>query len=178
MSGVGLNNSKSAVVYRNWNYTRSYSICAVLHCFQSRHALVAAHVFTQSSFSERQIGRQSPSCKESSCISRRSAPKLGLKWMRGLESTTVQRSPLSGDSLHNFKAAQHAGLPLPHAAETLEVLAARKDVELDHAEHPVVVLNQSTEPEGRRTLKCGQVRRYYCLDQILISVRYQPPQKN
>lgn len=62
----------------------------------------------------------------------------------------MQRSPLSGDSLHDFNATQHAGLPLPHAAVVLEVLATQKDVELDHAEHPVVVLDQNTEPEGMR----------------------------
>lgn len=62
----------------------------------------------------------------------------------------MQRSPLSGDPLHHFDATQHAGLPLPCVAVALEVLAARKDVELDHTEHPIVVLDQNTQPEGRR----------------------------
>lgn len=67
----------------------------------------------------------------------------------------MQRSPLSGDSLHDLDATQHAGLPLPRVAVALEVLAAQKDVKLDHTEHPIVVLDQNAEPGGRRHTEVG-----------------------
>lgn len=54
---------------------------------------------------------------------------------------------------------QHAGLPLPLVAIVLEVFAALKDLELDHAEHPIVVLDQNTEPTGRRTLNCVGIKK-------------------
>lgn len=78
----------------------------------------------------------------------------------------LQCSPLSCDSLHHFNAPQYAGLPLPHVAVALEILAARKDVKLDHTEHPIVVLDQNTEPEQRTALEFGQLRRK------IVSIQY------
>lgn len=76
MSGVGLNNGSCAVGQRNWTYTKSYSISAAKHCFQSRHALVSVYVLVPSGCTECQIKRQNPStCEESSGVSHRSTLK-------------------------------------------------------------------------------------------------------
>lgn len=168
MSGAGLNNGKSAVVYKNRTFTKSYSLWVALHCFQSRHTLVAVHivhVFIPRGCPKRQEMRHPPVQSHHVLVTGQLAAVIQSS---GWKSTPVQRSPLSGDSLHDFNATQHAGLPLPHAAVTQEVLAAREDVELNHTEHPIVVLDQNTEPEGRRALKCGQIRRSYCLNLTLI----------
>lgn len=62
----------------------------------------------------------------------------------------MQGSPFSGDPLHYFNASQHTGLPLPHVAVALEVLPRGKEVELDHTEHPIAVLDKNTKPEGEK----------------------------
>lgn len=62
----------------------------------------------------------------------------------------MQGSPFSGDPLHYFNASQHTGLPLPHVAVALEVLPGGKEVELDHTEHPIAVLDKNTKPEEEK----------------------------
>lgn len=61
-------------------------------------------------------------------------------------------SPLSSDPLHHINACQHTGSPLPHAAVPVEVVLVGQEVELDHAEHPVAVLDKHTE-SGKKTQK-------------------------
>lgn len=63
--------------------------------------------------------------------------------------------PLSGDPLHHFDAPQHAGPPLPRVAVVVEVIGAGQEVELQHAEHPVAVLDKHTQP-GQRLEKAFQ----------------------
>lgn len=62
----------------------------------------------------------------------------------------MQGSPFSSDPLHYFNASQHTGLPLPHVAVALEVLPGGKEVELDHTEHPIAVLDKNTKPEEEK----------------------------
>lgn len=50
--------------------------------------------------------------------------------------------------MHHFNAPQQAGPPLPLAAVAVEVVAAGQEVELHHAEGPVAVLDEHTEPGG------------------------------
>lgn len=57
--------------------------------------------------------------------------------------------PFSCNPLYHFNAPQHAGPPLPHVAVVVEVIYAGQKVELDHAEHPIAVLDKHTNPGGR-----------------------------
>lgn len=59
-------------------------------------------------------------------------------------------SPFSSDPLHHFNVSQQARPALPHAAVLAKVIPAGQDVELDHAEHPIAVLDKNTEP-GKNT---------------------------
>lgn len=54
--------------------------------------------------------------------------------------------PRSGDPPHHLDAPQLAGPPLPLVAVAVEVIVAGQEVELDHAEHPVAVLDQHAKP--------------------------------
>lgn len=55
-------------------------------------------------------------------------------------------SPFSCDPLYHFNASQHAGLALPHLAVPAEVILTGQEVQLDHTEHPVAVLDKHTQP--------------------------------
>lgn len=55
-------------------------------------------------------------------------------------------SPFSSDPLNHFNASEHTGPPLPRLAVPAEVFVVGKHVQLEHAEHPVAVLNESTQP--------------------------------
>lgn len=67
-------------------------------------------------------------------------------------------SPFSSDPLHHFNASQHTGPPLPQVVVLVEVVLGGQEVELDHAEHPVAVLDKHTEPGNEnKTTKCRVV---------------------
>lgn len=57
--------------------------------------------------------------------------------------------PSSCNPPHHLDAPQQAGPPLPHVAVVVEVIFAGQEVELDHAEHPIAVLDEHTKPGER-----------------------------
>lgn len=81
---------------------------------------------------------------------------VALRWsdgpkLPGMEGCGgVCKSPFSSDALHHLNASQHAAPPLPHEAVSAEVILAGQEVELDHAEHPMAILDKHTEP-GKQT---------------------------
>lgn len=65
--------------------------------------------------------------------------------------------PHSCNPLHHLDAPQQAGPPLPHVAVVVEVIFAGQEVELDHAEHPIAVLDKHAKPGemlGKKALDC------------------------
>lgn len=77
--------------------------------------------------------------------------EIQVKSYPGLEEwNSVWVSPFSSDPLHHFNASQQAGPSLPHAAVLLEVVLVGQEVELDHAEHPITILDKHTEPGQKK----------------------------
>jgi hypothetical protein len=58
----------------------------------------------------------------------------------------VTLSPFPSDPLHHFDGSQDAGPALPLPGVEVERVLRRQSVELDHAEHPIAVLDQHTQP--------------------------------
>lgn len=73
--------------------------------------------------------------------------------------------PYSCNPLHHLDAPQQAGPPLPHVAVVVEVIFAGQEVELDHTEHPIAVLDKHTKPGemlGEKALDCVFGLPFHC----------------
>lgn len=80
--------------------------------------------------------------------------------------------PHSCNPLHHLDAPQQAGPPLPHVAVAVEVIFVGQEVELDHTEHPIAVLDKHTKPGeilGRKVLDRVFGLSFHCFFQLIYS---------